>query len=137
LYQPCRAHELWRHTCFELFFGKKGDPGYWEVNSCLSGRWNVYRFDDYRMGMREEYNVGPPQLRATEGSDYLSLSCNLPISGIIAESCELEAGVCSVIETTDGNTHYWAIEHQGPKPDFHNRSSFVINLPALASASLK
>ena len=132
LSSPRRCHELWRHTCLELFFGMKGDPGYWEVNYCLSDRWNVYRFGGYRAGMLEDHTVGRPLGKVTEGSDCLSLSCSLSLNGIIDDSCELEAGVSSVIETTDGKTHYWAIEHQKSEPDFHNRCSFLLVLPGLA-----
>ncbi len=124
-----RCHELWRHTCFELFFGIRNDPGYWEVNYCPSGRWNVYRFDDYRLGMREDHSVGRPFCKITEVSDCLTLSCCLNLNGIIDSSCILEAGVCSVIETIDGSLCYWAVEHQRPKPDFHNRCGFLVVLP--------
>lgn len=125
-----RCHELWRHTCFELFFGIKDDPGYWEVNCCLSGRWNVYRFDDYRLGMREEHYTGRPLCKVTETTDHLSLSCSLNVNDILDDSYEIEAAVCVVIETIDGNLHYLAIEHRESQPDFHNRKSFLINMLA-------
>jgi hypothetical protein len=124
-----RCQELWRHTCFEFFFGIRGEPGYWEVNYCPSGGWNVYRFDNYRAGMREEATVGHPQCHVTEGTDFLSLSCTVYLNGIVADSSDLEAGVSCVIESTDGTTSYWAIVHQGTEPDFHNRSSFLAVLP--------
>jgi hypothetical protein len=125
-----RCHELWRHTCFELFFGVKGYPGYWEVNYCLSGRWNVYRFDGYRIGMREDTAVGCPLCNVTEGPDCLSLSCSLSLNGILDDLCELEAGVAVVIEIIDDSLHYFAIEHPESQPDFHNRNSFLINMLA-------
>lgn len=128
---PSRCHELWRHTCFELFFGIKDDPGYWELNYCLSDRWNIYRFDGYRLGLRQDHSIGRPLCRTIEGPDCLSLRCSLNLNGIIDTSCSLEAGVCLVIETIDGSTHYWAIEHLGPEPDFHNRCSFLLRLPGV------
>lgn len=97
----------------------------------MSERWNVYRFDDYRVGMLEDFSVDRPLYKVAEDSDCLSLSCSLPLNGIIDESSELEAGVSCVIETTDGNTHYFAIEHPGPKPDYHSRCSFILILPDL------
>ena len=120
-----RCHELWRHTCFEFFFGVKGEPGYWEVNYCPSGGWNVYRFDNYRAGMREDKTVGQPQWHVTEGTDFLSLLCTIRLNGIVADSSHLEAGISCVIESTDGTTSHWAIEHHGTEPDFHNRCSFL------------
>ena len=130
--QPKRCDELWRHTCFELFFGIKDDPGYWEVNFCPSGRWNVYRFDGYRKGMREENSMARPLCHVTEDSEVLSLQCSLPINGIVDDSSTLEAVVSAVIETIDTTTHHWAIEHMGPEPNFHNRDSFLLILPGLA-----
>ena len=81
------------------------------------------------MGMREEHRVGQPLAEVQEGSDYLTLDCKLPLNGIVDDSSELEAAACLVIEASDGSTHYWAIEHQTPKPDFHNRPGFLIALP--------
>ncbi len=51
---PARKHDLWQETCFEFFLGIKNSPVYWEFNLSPAGHWNVYRFDDYRHGMREE-----------------------------------------------------------------------------------
>ncbi len=123
-----RCHELWRHTCFELFFGRRGESAYWEVNLSLSGCWNIYRFDDYRTGMRPQNIVGPPSCRVDTETDLLTLVCALNLKGIIDESSQLEVGVGSVIEAIDGSFSYWALEHHGTAPDFHNRRSFQLCL---------
>ncbi len=44
-----RTDELWKHSCFEAFFGA-GD-GYYEFNLSPSTQWAAYRFDGYRTGM--------------------------------------------------------------------------------------
>jgi len=124
-----RGDELWRHTCFELFFGIKGKTGYWEANFCPGGRWNVYRFAGYRTGMREDGDIGPPHCCLVAGPDLLSLTCTLVLNSIIDDSADLEAGVCSIIEATDGGISHWAIEHHGPQPDFHHRHGFLLELP--------
>jgi hypothetical protein len=121
-----RCHELWRHTCFELFLGMQGETAYWEVNLSPSGCWNIYHFDDYRTGMREEGTIGPPRCRIISDIDLLSLTCSLNFNGIIDTSSHLEIGICSVIEATDGSVGYWAIEHHGVQPDFHDRRGFQI-----------
>jgi hypothetical protein len=123
-----RRHELWRHTCFELFFGIPGEAAYWEVNLCPSGCWNLYRFDGYRTGMREESAADPPLCRVVFGTDLLSLTCTLDFNGIIDGSSQLEVGVSSVIEAIDGSISYWAFKHHGTVPDFHDRRGFQVLL---------
>src|SRR6202035_378030 len=41
---PRRAHELWRHTCFEVFVRVAAEPRYLEFNFAPSCAWAVYRF---------------------------------------------------------------------------------------------
>src|SRR5690606_23859440 len=49
-----RRQRLWEQTCFESFLAPAASEAYWEVNLSPAGHWNVYRFDAYRGGMREE-----------------------------------------------------------------------------------
>jgi hypothetical protein len=121
-----RRHELWRHTCFELFFGIQGETAYWEVNLSPSGCWNIYHFDNYRTGMREDSTIEPPLCRIISDTDSLSLSCSLEYNSIIDNASLIEVGISSVVEAIDGSTSYWAIEHHGAEPDFHDRRSFQI-----------
>ncbi len=130
-----RCDELWRHSCFEVFFATKGDPAYWEANLCLSGCWNVYRFDGYRTGMQEEGGVVQPHCYVVASPDLLLLTCTMDLNGIVDDSAELEVGLSSVIEGTDGSISYWAIEHLGAVPDFHNRRSFLVLLPGLKDSN--
>lgn len=127
---PGRRNELWRHTCFELFFGLQGEAAYWEVNLSPSGCWNIYHFDDYRTGMREDSAIGPPLCHINSDTDSLSLRCSLECSSIIDNPSPFEIGLSAVIEAIDGSTSYWAIEHQGTKPDFHDRRGFQIQMTA-------
>jgi hypothetical protein len=126
-----RCHELWRQTCFELFFSIKDEAAYWEVNLCRNDCWNVYHFTNYRTGMREERAIGQPVFRFVTDGDLLSLTCVLELNGLIDDLSDLEVGVSSVIQAADGSTSYWAIEHQGLVPDFHNRPSFCLGLPGI------
>ncbi len=124
-----RCHELWRQTCFELFFGMQGTSAYWEVNLSPNGCWNIYRFTDYRSGMREELLVEQPVCRVVEDDDLFSLRCTIDCKALIDESADLELAVSCVIQDTQGSISYWAIDHHGPEPDFHNRASFSMVLP--------
>lgn len=115
-----RADELWRTTCFEAFWGRPGEPGYWELNVAPSGgRWNLYGFDDYRL---------PQPPRASRDFDMLAiettgttLDCRLraEVDG------PFEASLCAVVRTDAGPT-YFATHHAGAKADFHDRRSFVV-----------
>lgn len=128
-----RRHELWRHTCFELFFTTPGKAAYWEFNLCPSGCWNVYRFDGYRSGMREERMVAQPLCRLFNDTDLLSMTCSLIFSSIIDDACELDIGVAGVIEAADGSISYWALDHFGLEPDFHDPRGFLLALPGVTA----
>ena len=133
--QAGRRHELWRHTCFELFFATPGKAAYWELNLSPSGCWNVYRFVGYRRGMREERTVAPPLCRTTKGADLLSMTCTLNISPFIDDADQLDIGVAGVIEAADGSISYWALDHPGEQPDFHDRRGFLLAVPGVTARS--
>jgi hypothetical protein len=126
-----RCDALWRQTCFELFFGVQGDSAYWEVNLGPNGCWNMYRFTDYRVGMREEVVVDQPVVDVVEDGDLFSLRCIIDCKAILVDSVDLELAVSCVIQDTRGSISYWAIHHHGPAPDFHNRKSFSMVLPGI------
>ncbi|WP_428149389.1 DOMON-like domain-containing protein [Brevundimonas sp.] len=118
---PGRADQLWKHTCFEAFVG--ADDGYREFNLSPSGLWASYRFDDYRVGMREAGEVAVVA-GLDGGSDYVALEgrIELPIGA-------RRLGLSAVIETVDGAKTYWALAHPSDKPDFHHPDSFTLDLP--------
>jgi len=136
-----RAHELWRHTCFELFFAAQGGSAesaesvYWEVNLSPSGCWNVYRFDHYRSGMREEVLASRRFWQLTREAELLSLTCAFDIGELIDNSSGIVAGLSVVLASTDGGYSFWAINHFGTRPDFHNRQSFLLQLPGCKQLS--
>ncbi|MBK1680650.1 hypothetical protein [Rhodocyclus tenuis] len=60
---PLPADRLWAFTCFELFVGRVGQPGYREFNFSPSGQWAGWTFRDYRQ--RDE-DAGAPPLPAPQ-----------------------------------------------------------------------
>ncbi len=84
--------------------------------------------------MQEEESVGTPVCHVVQDAGLLSYNCALDYTGLIADSSDLEVGVSSVIKATDGSTSYWAIDHHGTEPDFHNRTSFSMLLPGVKNA---
>ncbi len=123
-----RKNKLWEETCFELFLADKITPSYWEFNLSPSGCWNVYRFEAYRKGMKEEIVFSELPFNVFRDDDALTLCLEFDISKIIRPALQLEAGICAVIKDADGAIAYWALTHSGGKPDFHRRDSFIISL---------
>ena len=127
-----RCHDLWQNTCFEFFVNPKGASGYWEGNLSPSGCWNLYRFSAYREDMREEKAVDTLWSLNSQDNSVWNFVCRLETSGIFGDEIELKVGVSSVIRSRADAVSYWALCHPGLKPDFHDRASFNIELPAVA-----
>jgi hypothetical protein len=126
-----RRNELWKHTCFEAFIQPTHSRSYWEINLSPSGDWNVYRFDSYRQGMREELAIR--DLISKISKDDQSWTSRLEIW--IPEwdkSSSMELGLTCVIEDISGKLSYWAIHHAGAQPDFHLHESFTAKLAVSA-----
>ena len=125
---PSCRYQLWQQTCFELFVAPAGSPQYWEVNLSPSGDWNVYAFDAYREGMREEQAVTALPCQIDQQPDFLTLEFVFPLARIIAPEQPVEAAASAVIQGRNGLTSFWALRHCGPQPDFHRRDSFCLSL---------
>lgn len=126
--QPARKNELWRTTCFELFLKLPGRKNYWEYNLSPSRDWNVYHFKRYRGELQPELEIADISIAAEVAQRQLiNLRAALPLSPLLADR-RLAIGISSVIEDTAGNIHYYALQHGGAKPDFHDPASFVLSL---------
>ncbi|AJP74382.1 hypothetical protein TS85_08635 [Sphingomonas hengshuiensis] len=129
---PERRDELWRHTCFELFFREGASGAYHEFNFAPSRHWAAYRFDSYREGMAPSAVTGVDIYLETDPTRF-ALTAWLdvrPFRGIYGKHVSLTA----VIEETDGTKSYWALAHPPGKPDFHDPACFVLELPAAGTA---
>lgn len=125
---PGRAMSLWEHTCFEFFIGGADEPGYYEFNLSPSGEWNSFSFTDLRTGMAESDALvctsstaerpGPGMLQVTARASFS------PPNGT-RQWC---VGVSAVIEQDDGQRLYYALSHDGGRPDFHRRSNHRIRI---------
>lgn len=127
---PERKDRLWEDTCLEFFLGIKDSKPYWEFNLSPAGHWNVYRFTAYREDMREEpaFTSLPFRIRTEPGA--LRLSLDLGLGKIIPAGKTVEVAISAVIKTVAGTTSHWALVHPGPRPDFHRRDGFVLNIHA-------
>lgn len=127
---PTRKDELWKETCFEFFLADTGNQGYLEFNLSPSGHWNVYRFDDYRQGMREDAAFSSLPFGIGREPCRLSLECELDLAGIGLADRTLAVGISAIVRHQGGATTYWALAHRGGRPDFHRRDGFTIALNA-------
>jgi len=118
----CRADGLWKTTCFEAFWGIPGDEGYWELNLSGSGQWNLYRFESYRQPLppKTSHDFSVESFITTKNSLYCLLSAAEPVG-------QIQASLCAVVRTPL-SMHYFSTMHCGPKPDFHLRNSFSLQL---------
>ena len=130
---PQRKNNLWEETCFEFFVAKKPglsdkpgfSTGYWEFNFAPSRHWNVYHFDSYRQGMKEESAFSHLPIDVSRIEDLLWLQAKIPLGKLRLGDLKIQIGITAVVKTKDGNVSYWARAHCGQQPDFHLRESFL------------
>ena len=127
---PGRKNRLWEETCLEVFLGEEGSERYWEFNLSPAGHWNVYRFPSYRKEMREEPAFTSLPFRVRTEREALKVSLDVELGKIIPAERTIEVAVGTVVKTIAGETSHWALVHPGPRPDFHRRDGFTLNIPA-------
>lgn len=126
---PARRDGLWRRTCGELFVAAAGQPGYHELNLAPNGDWNLYRFEGYRAGGREEEAIADLPAGTACDDGRLRLTVELPLAPLGLAGSALEVGVSAVLEDADGAVSHWALLHPAAAPDFHDRRGFTLRLP--------
>lgn len=127
---PARKDRLWEETCLELFLGVKGSERYWEFNLSPAGHWNAYRFASYRAGMQEESALSSLPFVVRKEPDVLEFFLEFNIGKLLPAAEAIEVAVAAVIRTAKGETCHWALVHTGPRPDFHLRDGFKLDVAA-------
>lgn len=125
---PNRRKNLWENTCFEFFIAPKGLPQYWEFNLSPSGNWNVYHFQHYRAGMREEVTFESLPFNIQHQSESLQLNVTCDMGKIMHSSQPIEIAISSVIKHKHDELSYWALTHCDSKANFHMRDSFILEV---------
>ena len=123
-----RADDLWQTTCFEMFLRPPGDSSYSEFNLSPSERWNAYDFAARRTGMTERTMPRAPVCTMRPGSAFAIFDAAIPAAGLPREECAM--ALACVIEEAGGQKSYWALEHGGFAPDFHDPACFTARLGA-------
>jgi hypothetical protein len=123
---PVRSDGLWKETCFELFLGLEKSARYWEFNFSPAGHWNVFSFETYRQGMREEQSFTSLPFSVHIHLGALNLSVELDLEKIIPRDQALKVGISVVLRSVTGDCTYWALTHPNKQPDFHRKDGFII-----------
>lgn len=128
-----RRDGLWKETCFEAFLPHAGSDAYLEFNGAASGDWNCYSFRTYREGMNPVpvNGASPPRiLSMTRSAKEIELRYSLPMAvvkqgffSLGLGSIDFDAIGLTLVLNCRSATTYWALSHDGVKPDFHLRSS--------------
>ncbi|MEL7188120.1 MAG: hypothetical protein AAGK17_01095 [Pseudomonadota bacterium] len=112
-----RMDNLWKTTCFEIFWQPIVGTSYREFNLSPSSRWACYDFDSFREGMRDA------------PVDAISVSCShsdneLILKASIAAELPAPAQVAlnAIVEHADGGMQYWALAFGPGKPEFHSEA---------------
>jgi len=125
-----RGEGLWQTTCFELFL-YDGAGRYREFNFSPSQQWAAYAFEGYRSRQSDYEPLLRPDIRSERGHTIFTLTAF--IDGREAAQAE-RAAISSVIEEEGGRPSYWALDHGGLTPDFHDPACFRIPLGPAAAA---
>jgi len=131
--EPQRRNNLWRETCFELFYAPDNEGPYHEINLTPAGHWNLYRFDGYRLGMREE-KIDCLYCSFDASPGVLTARVMIDIGRLGLDGRRLYTRPCAVILSRGGTCSYWAIHHPGAQPDFHNWQTEAVILSSPAAS---
>ena len=120
---PGRFDDLWKTTCFEIFWSHDG-TSYREFNLSPSSRWACYDFDGFRLNARDGEAQVAITCTASAGTLQLEaeIRSNLPLPATVALN--------AIIEDADGVNRYWALAFAAGKPEFHSATCRVLRLGA-------
>ena len=120
---PERMDNLWKTTCFEIFWQPEGDSYYREFNLSPSLRWACYDFDDFRLNSRDA-PVERIEQTCTNDARSLELTASIDSALPLPASVALNA----IIETKEGDLQFWALAFADGKPEFHSEVCRALNL---------
>lgn len=114
---PERRDNLWKTTCFEIFWQPLGDTYYREFNLSPSGCWAAYDFDSFREGMRDA------------PVDAIAIACSHDDTGLVLRASiaaalpdPAQVALNAIVEHPDGGLQFWALAFPPGKPEFHSEA---------------
>lgn len=125
---PFRGHgqavDLWKTTCFELFL-YDGEGRYREFNFSPNGQWALFGFEGYRHRGGEVTLRDGPEIKHERGDSVFVQTVFIDAAILLGAE---RAALAAVIEEQGGRPSYWALAHNGLKPDFHDPFGFRMPL---------
>lgn len=114
--------ELWRATCFELFYKNPEEEAYCELNVAPDGRCTHVELESYRKIIREIPMKSNPAVQIKTSSDMISIQINL--NDFDLEQKEIAVAV--ITADSQGVRRFWGIDHWDGNPDFHREENFFV-----------
>lgn len=121
-----QSKDLWKNTCFELFLSNKNITEYLEFNWAPSGKWNIFKFKDYRERANKDTYEKSDFIVKNDNDNIIfesEIILNKYNKNISLDINNLLIGISVIIETN--TLEYWSNQHLHNKPDFHNKSSYL------------
>ena len=125
-----RKDRLWQETCFEIFLSRSSGSEYVEFNFSPSGHWQCYEFSDYRTGQNTSREWRLQSF--TQHVDDHKAVIDFNIESQMPRNMTARIGPCAVLLDKNNHYHYYAMEHDNNKPDFHSGNNFQLT-PAYAT----
>lgn len=114
---------LWRTTCFEIFWQPVGQTAYREFNLSPSSKWAAYDFDDFRTNSRDA-PVDAIAVACANSHDHLLLNADIAAELPVPAKVALNA----IVECTNGTMQYWALAFADGKPEFHSATCRALTI---------
>lgn len=112
-----RMDQLWKTTCFEIFWQPLGGTYYREFNLSPSVRWAAYDFDSFREGMRD---APVEAIAITCSHDKTGLVLKASIAADLPSPAQVALN--AIVETSDCGMQFWALAFPPGKPEFHSEA---------------
>jgi hypothetical protein len=124
------VHQLWEHTCFELFAALENASAYHELNLAPSGEWAGYQFRAYREIDAILDDTCAPRIAVRPSGERFELEASIALARLSPAYADapLCLGLSAVIEELSGRRSYWALAHPAAQPDFHHRDARALRL---------
>lgn len=123
LSDPERMDELWKTTCFEIFWQPQGGSAYREFNLSPSLKWAAYDFDDFRKNGRDA-PVDAIAVACAHSHEHLLLTADIVAEVPLPAMVALNA----IVEDTKGTKQYWALAFRDGPPEFHSTESRTLRI---------
>ena len=112
-----RQDNLWKTTCFEIFWQPAEGTYYREFNLSPSSQWACYDFDDFRVNSRDA-PVEAIAIASVHSDNTLMLNTDI-VSDLPTPA---KIALNAVVEDKAGNIQFWALAFDPGKPEFHSET---------------